>query len=140
MRDEVKATRTAEVVRQCMQSVGGVGLGYLFGSVAAGREGPLSDIDVAVLPVAGVDSADLEDRLGDALCRALGAENIDLVMLDAAPAHLSYRVVRDGKLLVCADRAALQRFVTRTVMEYLDFKPVREAAFRTSRDAILRGA
>jgi predicted nucleotidyltransferase len=131
--------QVAAAVRECLQRAEGVMLGYLFGSRAQAKSGPLSDVDVAVLPAAGADRMRLEDELAAALVRALGTERVDLVMLDEAPPPLRYRVARDGRLLVCTDHGVRQRFVTATVMEYLDFKPVRDAAFRAAREAILRG-
>lgn len=112
---------------------------YLFGSVARNEAGPLSDVDVAIL----TEPAQADQTAGcvqDELCRALKTDRVELVLLHNAPPPLAYRVIRDGRCVFCRDRRAKEAFETRTVMRYLDFKPLRDQAFRTSRDHILRSA
>lgn len=105
-----------------------VAAAYLFGSHASGRVGPLSDIDVAVL---FADSVEADERfdlrlalIADAT-RALRTRDVDLVVLNDVPALLRHRVLRDGELLLERDRAARVRYETRTILEYLDTKPLR---------------
>jgi hypothetical protein len=62
---------------------------------------------------------------------------VEVVSLAAAAMPLRHRAVRDGLLLVCRHRRVLERFVTQTVLQYLDFKPLRHAALRIMRNAIL---
>ena len=130
------ANRVGEVV----EGEADVVLAYLFGSTAAGARTPLSDVDVAVMVRAGVDADVVCGRLMDALVRSLKTERIDLVRLDRAPPPLGYRIVRDGRLLVCRDEKVRQRYVSRTVMRYLDFKPLRDRAFETARKAALEAS
>jgi predicted nucleotidyltransferase len=111
---------------------------YVFGSVARGTAGPLSDIDVALL-VSGADRQAVCDRTMDALSRRLGPSRVEVVSLADAPLPLRYRVVRDGRLVMCIDARRLERFVVETILHYLDFKPLRDRAFRHMRDAILQG-
>lgn len=127
-------------VRKVIDGEGDVVLAYLFGSSASGGRTPLSDVDVAVLVRAGVDAEVVCGRLMDALVRSLKTEKIDLVRLDRAPPPLGYRVVRDGRLLVSRDEKVRQRYVSRTVMRYLDFKPLRDRAFETARKAALEAS
>ena len=110
---------------------------HLFGSVARGTAGPLSDIDVGLLIAAGARVEPVVDRAMDALCRRLHTSGVDVVSLAEAPMPLRYRVVRDGSLVLCRDAAALERFVTETVLQYLDFKPLRDRAFELQRSRIL---
>ena len=114
-----------------------VKVGYLFGSACTARRGPLSDIDIAVLVDGGSARKSCEGEIQDALCRALRTDRVDLVSLADAPSSLSYSVIREGRCVYCSDRTARESFETDTVMRYLDFKPVRERAFRVSRDRIL---
>jgi hypothetical protein len=60
-----------------------------------------------------------------------------LISLVEAPPPLAYRVVRDGLCVLCRDRKMREAFETRAIMRYLDFKPLRDQAFRRSRQAIL---
>lgn len=123
-----------DAIRQVLASEKGVLLGYLFGSAATGRMGPLSDIDVAVLVDEGEVAA---GRIEDALCRALGTDRIDLVVLNRAPSPLAYRVIKHGRLLYSAGNLVKEGFESRTVMDYLDFQPVRENAFRAAQREVL---
>lgn len=111
---------------------------YLFGSVACGTTGPLSDIDVGLLVADGRrDERATTDRTMDALCRRLHTSRVDVVSLGNAPMPLRFRVVRDGLLVLCRDAAVLERFIAETVLQYLDFKPLRDRAFQLVRDRIL---
>ncbi len=113
---------------------------YLFGSLARGTAGPLSDIDVGLLVSDGSEGEAACARTMDALCRRLRTSRVDIVSLADAPVPLRYRVVRDGLLVACRDAASVERFVAETVLHYLDFKPLRDRAFALTRDAILQTA
>ena len=115
----------------------GIVAAYLFGSFVRGAAGPLSDLDVALLVRETREGGAVRERTMDALCRRLGTSHVDVVLLGDAPMPLRYRVVRDGSLVVCRDGAMLERFVADTVLQYLDFKPLRDGAFRVMRNAIL---
>ena len=110
---------------------------YIFGSLARGTAGPLSDIDVGLLMGDPEEAAPVCDPTMDALCRRLRTSNVDVVSLAEAPMPLRYRAVRDGLLVIRRDAAAVERFITETVLQYLDFKPVRDRAFGVVRDSIL---
>lgn len=88
---------------------------YLFGSVARGAAGPLSDLDVAVLlSELADDDGDVVGRIGDALCRRLGTDRIDVISLRTSPVPLRYRAVREGILVFCRDPAVRERFTNRS--------------------------
>ena len=97
---------------------------YLFGSVARGDCGPESDVDIGVLyreaPPLTVEGLafDLERDLE----RTLGVE-VQLVVLNRAPADLVHRVLRDGKLLLDLDPSIRIRFEVRKRNEYFDLLP-----------------
>ena len=96
----------------------------------------MSDVDIAVL----LDPAARDETCGeleDALCRALRTDRVDLVLLNRAPAAPAYRVVRDGRRVICRNARAREAFESDTVMRYLDFKPVRDRAFQVSRAQVL---
>jgi len=114
-----------------------VRLAYLFGSHAKGEATELSDVDLAVSFNTDIDARQAQGELLDALVHELGTERIDLVLLDEIPPPLAYRIIRDGERLLAADPREDVSFRTRTIMRYLDFKPLRDAAFQSGREAIL---
>jgi len=128
------------ITRRVVGEEDDVALAYLFGSAATGRLGPLSDVDLGVL-LSGQGAPETTlGRLMDALCRALKTDRVDLVHLNSAPHPLTYRVAKYGKLLKCTDRKLRERFESEAVLRYLDFKPLRERAFETSRQCVLGAA
>ncbi len=114
-----------------------VRLAYLFGSHATGKTTDLSDVDLGVSFDAGADARKAQGALLDSLVRELKTERVDLVLLEEAPIPLAFRIIRDGERLLATDPREDVSFRTRTIMRYLDFKPLRDAAFRSGRKAIL---
>jgi hypothetical protein len=113
-----------------------VALGYIFGSTARDQVGPLSDVDVAVLPLEEEPPDKFPGRLADDLCRALRTDRVDLVDLRRTAPPLRYRVIRDGRLLLSRDEGLRQRFETASIMRYLDMRPIRKRAFSAARKQI----
>jgi len=106
----------------------GVAAAYLFGSQARGAAGPLSDVDLAVVSDRSLPRSrrfDLQLELIGAATAVLATNEVDLVMLDDAPPLLRHRVIRDGLVLVDRDPSRRLTFQTRSVLEYLDTKPLR---------------
>lgn len=99
---------------------------YLYGSRARGTASPESDVDLGVLlrsaPPPSLHSVarDLEG----ALERAVKIP-VEVVVLNAAPADLVHRVLRDGVLLLDRDRSARIRFEVQSRNEYFDLAPLR---------------
>jgi uncharacterized protein len=110
---------------------------YLFGSMVRRSAGPLSDVDVGLLVRGARDGEAVCGRVTDALCRRLETSHVDVVLLDDAPIPLRFRVVRDGSLVGCRNAGMLERFIVDTVLQYLDFQPLRARAFERMRQAIL---
>jgi predicted nucleotidyltransferase len=112
---------------------------YLFGSAVRGRPGPLSDVDVAVLLAEGGHRTGRRlDLIGD-LAAAAGTDEIDLVVLNEAPNELAFRVIRDGRVLLCRDERARVRHRARTILEYLDLEPLRRALAEGLRRRLAEG-
>ena len=135
-----RAVVSRDVARCEIAAVVGVELAvlaaYLFGSVARDTASLLSDLDVALL-LREPSDAEVVGRIADALCRRLRTDRVDVISLRHAPVPLRYRVVREGTLAFCRDAAARERFTADTVLEYLDFRPVRDRALSLVRSAIL---
>lgn len=106
----------------------GVVAAMLIGSQARRTVGPLSDVDIAVWHDPDVDSRgrfDLQLSLAGDAGRALGTDEIDIVMLNHAPPLMRHRAIRDGKRLVERDRDERVRLETRAILDYLDTAPLR---------------
>ena len=100
---------------------------YLFGSVARGTSGNLSDIDIAVYlnperlpPDEGYGyRSNLLVELRSEL-----AEDIDLVILNDASAVLKFQVLKNGMPVYCCSEIERIRFHEQTTRYYLDLKPI----------------
>jgi len=107
-----------DAIRDALAGRQDVRLAYLFGSVAAGRAGPGSDLDVAVL-FADDPAPGALDRLTEEL-EDVGGRRVDLVDLGKASPLLAHQVVSKGRCLVARNEAERARFETRTVLRYCD--------------------
>lgn len=128
-----------ERLREALQAQEDVLVAYLFGSVARRRAGPLSDVDVAVLLAADGDPFPRFLEIAEEVARVVGPERADVVLLNGAPVALAYRVLRDGRLLVCRDEEARVDHWVRTVVRYLDMEPFFRTFEEGLRHRILEG-
>ena len=94
-------------------------LAFLFGSAAAGRQAPASDLDIALL-FREVPGRERIEQISAELERATGNE-IDLVLLDDASPIIRMQVLKKGVPLIRRE-GAYEEFFTRTVNEYDDIK------------------
>ena len=105
---------------------------YIFGSVASGRTGTGSDIDVALLlndKSSCLKRLDYRLRVAADISKAIGRPDLDLVVLNDAPPVLAHQVLSKGKLIFERSRTARVAFQVRAVNLYLDTEPMR-ALFR----------
>jgi predicted nucleotidyltransferase len=103
---------------------------YLFGSFARGDEGPLSDVDIAVLLDPGTPRADRWPLTLDYLVeinRLLGTDEISFVLLNDAPLTMRYEIIRTATILLDRQPDTRLAFEVQTQDLYLDFKPVLDA-------------
>jgi predicted nucleotidyltransferase len=112
-------------------SAHGVVLAYLFGSQAEGAARPDSDVDIAVLlpsdsPAKECSAVRLS--LTGALMDIFHTNEIDVVLLNEAPALLASEIVRHG-LVLYEDPVALpaEQFAVNTLQRYSETQPMREA-------------
>lgn len=122
-------------LRQSIGSVldnyaGEVVAAYLFGSMAAGGEGPMSDVDIAVLCSGRVRSQfDLKMRLHADLCRVLKRNDIDLIVLNSSSnLVLQEEIVRNGLLIFDGDTEAREEYEVRAIHSGIDFRSQRRMA------------
>lgn len=106
---------------------------YLFGSYATNKVGPLSDVDIAVLFGFQVPAEKYFDKQLDLIGRAaqaLHTDEVDVVILNQAPALLAYQVIRERKVLFCRDEVSRVTFEAKAIDRYLDEKPMRDLIYQ----------
>ena len=105
---------------------------YLFGSFGRRKPTPLSDVDIAVYleRKTNVSAAKL-DLIGG-LTRALGSDEVDLVVLNEAPLSLAGRIQLSHRVLVDKDRGRRLSYESLTRRQFADFA-IRERAILSRR-------
>ena len=108
---------------------------WLFGTVARGEAGPLSDVDVAVLGAASLDF-DARAALASELSTAAG-RRCDLVCVESASPVLGMEIVRAGRRLVARDPGAADAWEDRALVRYLGTAHLRRMVSDEVRDGLL---
>jgi predicted nucleotidyltransferase len=97
---------------------------YLFGSAGTGRLRPLSDVDVAVYLEDGTDPLEGALAAQGAVTTHLGTDEVDLVVLNSAPAALLGRLLRTRRIILDRDPFRRRRFESLALRTALDFQIV----------------
>lgn len=110
-----------------------VAAAYLYGSAAAGRSTPLSDVDVALLFV----EEGVGERRRSVIAAAVGSEvarrvrdgrgparEVEVRDLEALPLAVTGSVLTEGELARSADDVRRVRFEELTRRRYFDFLPI----------------
>lgn len=104
---------------------------FLFGSYAQGKATPLSDLDLAYLPLENLSTSDpekLDVELYTTISRTLGTDDFTLVNLLEAPPRLGFAILREGRLLWDPGNRAWSAPLERTLIFYPEAETlVREA-------------
>ena len=111
-----------------------VDFAYVFGSVAAGRQTPRSDVDLAVHVDRHADGGAVRLEVARAATRHLGTDAVDVVLLNAAPIALAGRVLTTRRVLLDRDPFARHRYESLTARMFQDFR-IREHRLLTQRYA-----
>jgi len=101
-----------------------VKLAYLFGSVAEGKEGKLSDVDLAVFldeSLSKKEILNLQLKLISELTSILKTDKVDLTVMNNAPLLLKYNIIKHGKILK-QDMETKVRVESGILSDYLDMK------------------
>lgn len=110
-------------MRRLLEGEEDVVLGYLFGSHAAGLEGPLSDVDVAVLLDGRLSKAkrfELRLKLIRRLSSLLRTDKVDVIVMNDVPVTLNYEIIKHGKALVVRDDELKLEAESKILSMYLD--------------------
>lgn len=108
-----------------------VTMAMLFGSLAAGRERPDSDLDLAVssaVPLTAHARIELIDELAEAVGRP-----IDLIDLSQAHGPLLQQVLTTGRLILCRNRTEYAELLRRLAYEEADVMPYYRRILATRR-------
>ncbi|MBM3236624.1 DUF86 domain-containing protein [Candidatus Poribacteria bacterium] len=104
---------------------------WLFGSYAKGNQTPLSDIDIAYLPVDGLESScveELDKKLYNRLSRLFETDDISLVNLRDTPLNLIFSALKEGKVLFCRAPEEVSNFKEHIMNLYPETKKIRRMA------------
>jgi predicted nucleotidyltransferase len=100
-----------------------VKLAYLFGSVAEGKEGKLSDVDLAVFldeSLSKKERFNLQLKLIAGLTSILKTDRIDLIIMNDAPFSLNHEIIKANHPLLVRDEGNRIDFEHRILSRYLD--------------------
>ena len=112
---------------------------YLFGSHAERRARPDSDVDLAVMPKAGLNaSARKLDMLAD--CARGGLCNVDLVFLDTDNMLLKFEVIRRNRIVYAVPGYDRGDVFSDIVRRYNDFAPCQKIQREALKRRLLHGA
>lgn len=138
-------TESAETLRRYFDDMqhAGVVAAYVFGSHARGAQHRESDVDVAVLFDRRVAAETarrrrLSARLHSDLIAALHRNEVDLVILNDAPAALAAAIIRDGRRVYAVDSAQVHDFERTTMLRAADLRPFLERTRKVKLDALRR--
>ena len=113
-----------EKIREICGKYQQIKLLYIFGSVARGDEGPLSDYDFAVY-LAEIDRQkrfDMKLELAGELSSLLKSDKVDVAVInDTDNINLKYEIISDGKLIY--EKMPFKILVEPKIMnEFFDFR------------------
>ena len=125
MKNKLRATtisRNRELLK-ILEEQKYIKLTYLFGSVANGNEGKLSDVDIAVLlddSLSKKERFDLQLKLIGDLSAILKTNNLDLIIMNDAPLSLRYEIIKANHPLFIRNEAERIDFEAKKLSAYLD--------------------
>ena len=104
---------------------------YIFGSYATGRQHKNSDLDIAIYlndkakkQHSKFCSNDNQAKIISELVQITHINDIDLIILNTAPALLKYQIVTSGRRIFCKDDILRKRFELMTIKLYFDNLPL----------------
>ena len=115
---------------------------YLFGSVAKGKENRFSDVDIAVLFDFSVDKGRYTDKclfIMDGLSKTLN-RNIDVAVLNNASSFFKSHILKNGIKIYEKPGSNVNNFRAQSIVEYLDYLPIRKRLEKAVIDKIYKEA
>ena len=94
---------------------------YLFGGLAKKKPMPLSDVDIAIYLLEGVDMVEKRMEILGKLMILLETDEIDLVILNTAPLTLKMKILENKKVIVDNNPFLRYSYESLTIRKYFDF-------------------
>ncbi len=107
-----------DTVTRLLRTMPQIRIATVFGSIASGRAGAESDLDIAVAtdrPLSSANKIDLIERLATALGRP-----VDMIDLLSAQGPVLQQALARGRLIKCEDRALYARLLLRMLYNQAD--------------------
>ena len=118
-------------------------LAYVFGSCARGKQGPLSDIDIAVLfseELPKKDHFDKELNLALEIGDLFKVDRVDIINLKTVnDPLLKHSAVFKGKAIFVKDKKLKFRLESQIMKAYEDTKYLREVAYKILAEHVRKG-
>ena len=102
---------------------------YIFGSYAKGDISPLSDVDIAILLSRDIDKREFFNKklkFNNEIVKILHQNKVDILILNEAFPSLKFHVITEGVVIFDKDPVFRYDFEARTLVEYIDTKPLRK--------------
>ena len=120
---ETKLTDQEKQVVESLNKQEHLRLAYLFGSVAEGKTGRLSDVDIAVFldkSLSKKERFDIQLKLMSEMASILKTDKIDLVIMNDAPLSLNYEIIKENHPLFVREKGEKLDLEHRILSRYLD--------------------
>lgn len=116
-----------DLIRNILKNDNSILAIFLFGSQVKGKTNRYSDIDIGILfddEVKVQDYTDKQIEFANNLTTALNRE-VDIIILNRASLFLKYLVLKEGLKIYEHPNRIDHSFEARSIIEYLDFLPIK---------------
>lgn len=131
-----------EALKKRLDQYPEISAAYLFGSAAKQKLRPLSDVDLALLLTPDTSFSRMLSLICDVASdiQELFQKEGDVKILNRMnDLPFLYEILSTGNLIFEGDRQFHRSFVARSIIEYLDFKPVYERMLKNYRRYLRHG-
>jgi uncharacterized protein len=115
------SSRIGELVAH-LEGLDGLVAAWIYGSYGTAWQTPLSDLDLALLfRPDRVPAWRDELVIQPGIAEVLQEEDVSVLVLNRTPVRLRFKVLAEGRRLLCRDPGALADFTERVLDEHSDF-------------------